>query len=42
VFDQCAQPPPLTDGDRCWLEPEQKRVLRDVDGRIGLRKAVSP
>jgi oligopeptide/dipeptide ABC transporter ATP-binding protein len=42
VFDQCAQPPPLRDGDRCWLEPEQKRVLRDVDGRIGLRKAVSP
>jgi oligopeptide/dipeptide ABC transporter ATP-binding protein len=42
VFDQCEQPPPLHDGDRCWLQPEQKRVLRDVDGRIGLRKAVSP
>jgi hypothetical protein len=24
--------------DRCWLEPEQKRRLREVDGRIGLRK----
>jgi oligopeptide/dipeptide ABC transporter ATP-binding protein len=42
VFDKCAQPPPLADGDRCWLDPEQKRRLREVDGRIGLRKAVSP
>ena len=22
--------------DRCWLTPEQKRRLRDVEGRIGL------
>jgi peptide/nickel transport system ATP-binding protein len=42
VFSKCDSPPPLVDGDRCWLEPEQKRVLREVDGRIGLRKAVSP
>jgi oligopeptide/dipeptide ABC transporter ATP-binding protein len=38
-FDKCAEPPPLH-GDRCWLEPDDKRRLRDVDGRIGLRKAV--
>ena len=42
VFSKCDSPPPLVDGNRCWLEPEQKRVLREVDGRIGLRKAVSP
>jgi len=41
VFDKCSEPPPLLDGNRCWLAPEQKRVLREVDGRIGLRKAVS-
>ena len=40
VFSKCDSPPPLVDGNRCWLEPEQKRVLREVDGRIGLRKAV--
>jgi oligopeptide/dipeptide ABC transporter ATP-binding protein len=40
VFDRCAEPPPLRDGDRCWLTPEQKRLLREVDGRIGLRKGV--
>jgi oligopeptide/dipeptide ABC transporter ATP-binding protein len=39
-FDKCSQPPPL-DGDRCWLSPDDKRRLRDVDGRIGLRKAVT-
>lgn len=38
-FDRCSEPPPL-DGDRCWLTPEDKRRLRTVDGRIGLRKAV--
>ncbi|HEV7420478.1 MAG TPA: ABC transporter ATP-binding protein [Mycobacterium sp.] len=41
VFDKCAEPPPLH-RDRCWLGPEQKRTLRDVDGRIGLRKPVAP
>jgi oligopeptide/dipeptide ABC transporter ATP-binding protein len=40
-FDKCAEPPPLH-GDRCWLEPAEKRRLRDIDGRIGLRKAVTP
>ena len=39
VFDKCAEPPPLH-RDRCWLTAEQKRTLRVVDGRIGLRKAV--
>jgi oligopeptide/dipeptide ABC transporter ATP-binding protein len=40
AFEKCTEPPPLRDGDRCWLELEQKRRLREVDGRIGLRKAV--
>ena len=35
-FEKCSEPPPL-DGDRCWLSPDDKRRLRDVDGRIGLR-----
>lgn len=42
-FDRCGEPPPLTgEGhlDRCWLTPDQKSTLRDVDGRIGLRKPV--
>lgn len=38
-FEKCSEPPPL-DGDRCWLSPDDKRRLRDVDGRIGLRKAI--
>ena len=41
-FDRCGQPPPLIDGDRCWLSLDDKRRLRDVDGRIGLRRAVGP
>jgi oligopeptide/dipeptide ABC transporter ATP-binding protein len=40
AFDRCAEPPPLRDDDRCWLEPAQQRVLREVDGRIGLAKPV--
>jgi len=40
-FDKCAEPPPLVDGDRCWLDPEDKRRLRDLDGRIGLQKGVA-
>jgi peptide/nickel transport system ATP-binding protein len=40
VFDKCAEPPPLH-RDRCWLSAEQKRTLRVVDGRIGLRKPVA-
>jgi oligopeptide/dipeptide ABC transporter ATP-binding protein len=39
-FDACGTPPPMHRG-RCWLDPEQKRRLRDVDGRIGLQRAVS-
>jgi peptide/nickel transport system ATP-binding protein len=39
VFEKCAEPPPLH-RDRCWLTDEQKRTLRMVDGRIGLRRAV--
>jgi oligopeptide/dipeptide ABC transporter ATP-binding protein len=40
-FAKCAEPPPL-DRDRCWLDPDEKRRLREVDGRIGLRKPVAP
>jgi oligopeptide/dipeptide ABC transporter ATP-binding protein len=44
AFEKCTEVPPLearvssTPGhlDRCWLEPERKRKLRVVDGRIGL------
>jgi len=39
-FDKCAEPPPL-DRDRCWLDLDDKRRLREVDGRIGLRKPVA-
>jgi oligopeptide/dipeptide ABC transporter ATP-binding protein len=45
-FDKCDEPPPLElrgdHDDRCWLKPEQKVRLRQVDGRIGLRKQVLP
>jgi peptide/nickel transport system ATP-binding protein/oligopeptide transport system ATP-binding protein len=46
AFDQCRQVPDLiaraTNGspdhlDRCWLEPERKQTLRQVDGQIGLQ-----
>ena len=48
VFDRCAEMPGLVariDGeanhlDRCWLEPERKRELRQVEGRIGLEEPV--
>jgi oligopeptide/dipeptide ABC transporter ATP-binding protein len=40
-FDKCSEPPPL-ERDRCWLDLEQKRQLREVDGRIGLQKPVAP
>ena len=44
AFERCGETPPLrgllpeVPGhlDRCWLEVEQKRELRTVDGRIGL------
>jgi oligopeptide/dipeptide ABC transporter ATP-binding protein len=43
-FPKCTQVPGLDARladqprhlDRCWLEPEQKRTLREVEGRIGL------
>ncbi|MGH2981262.1 MAG: ABC transporter ATP-binding protein [Solirubrobacterales bacterium] len=44
AFKQCERVPPLESRlpeapahlDRCWLEPERKRSLREVEGRIGL------
>jgi len=44
AFDPCRQVPPLQPRlpeapghlDRCWLTPEDKRVRREVGGRIGL------
>ena len=38
-FEKCSEPPPLVDGNRCWLDLDQKRLLRDVNGRIGLPRA---
>jgi peptide/nickel transport system ATP-binding protein/oligopeptide transport system ATP-binding protein len=48
AFDRCTRMPDLTarvEGDpghrdRCWLEPERKRELRQVEGRIGLEEPV--
>jgi oligopeptide/dipeptide ABC transporter ATP-binding protein len=45
-FGKCKEVPTLearlTDQrnhrDRCWLEPDQKRTLREVEGRIGLEE----
>jgi oligopeptide/dipeptide ABC transporter ATP-binding protein len=45
AFDRCTELPGLdarlddapAHRDRCWLSPEQKRELRVVDARIGLR-----
>ncbi len=44
AFGRCAEMPELAarladapaHRDRCWLEPERKRALREVEGRIGL------
>jgi oligopeptide/dipeptide ABC transporter ATP-binding protein len=44
AFDRCTEVPVLEARlpeapahlDRCWLEPERKRGLREVEGRIGL------
>jgi oligopeptide/dipeptide ABC transporter ATP-binding protein len=46
AFDRCLKVPPLESRvpeapdhlDRCWLNPEQKRTLRVVEGRIGLEE----
>jgi peptide/nickel transport system ATP-binding protein/oligopeptide transport system ATP-binding protein len=45
AFDRCLQIPELAARapdarghlDRCWLEPQQKQQLRQVNGQIGLR-----
>ncbi len=47
VFDRCTEVPELVSRlpeahlhlDRCWLEPERKRILRQVDDQIGLASA---
>jgi peptide/nickel transport system ATP-binding protein len=46
AFDRCEEIPGLEARaekgahlDRCWLTPEQKRELRNVEGRIGLAAA---
>jgi oligopeptide/dipeptide ABC transporter ATP-binding protein len=46
AFDRCAEVPSLevrggggAHADRCWLDSERKRALRDVGGRIGLEAA---
>jgi oligopeptide/dipeptide ABC transporter ATP-binding protein len=44
AFERCDEVPPLEPRlpdapnhlDRCWLEPDQKRSKREVEGRIGL------
>jgi oligopeptide/dipeptide ABC transporter ATP-binding protein len=46
AFGKCSRVPELADrlpehsghGDRCWLAPERKRELRQVEGRIGLEE----
>ena len=46
VFARCEGEPALevrvgggTHEDRCWLEPDNKRILRNVDGEVGLAMA---
>jgi len=47
AFDRCAEVPPLTSHlpeapdhlDRCWLDVERKRAVRNVDGEIALLNA---
>jgi oligopeptide/dipeptide ABC transporter ATP-binding protein len=49
AFKQCERVPPLESRlpeapvhlDRCWLGPDQKRSLREVEGRIGLQEPVA-
>jgi peptide/nickel transport system ATP-binding protein len=44
AFERCGETPPLRGGlpeapghlDRCWLQSQEKRKLREVEGRIGL------
>jgi oligopeptide/dipeptide ABC transporter ATP-binding protein len=47
AFAKCSEPPELKEraarakghADRCWLDPTDKKKLREVDGRIGLESA---
>jgi oligopeptide/dipeptide ABC transporter ATP-binding protein len=44
AFEKCTEPPGLEErlprakdhADRCWLDPSDKKELREVEGRIGL------
>jgi oligopeptide/dipeptide ABC transporter ATP-binding protein len=44
AFEKCTELPALEErlpganghADRCWLDPQDKRKLREVEGRIGL------
>jgi oligopeptide/dipeptide ABC transporter ATP-binding protein len=44
AFEKCGEPPALEErllrakdhADRCWLDPNDKKELREVEGRIGL------
>jgi oligopeptide/dipeptide ABC transporter ATP-binding protein len=46
AFEKCSELPDLEvrlpkvsgHADRCWLDPKDKKKLREVDGRIGLEK----
>jgi peptide/nickel transport system ATP-binding protein len=48
AFDRCPELPDLAarlaeapaHRDRCWIEPERKRELRQVEGRIGLEAPI--
>ncbi len=50
AFEKCVEVPQLAERvadapghwDRCWLEPERKRQLRNVDGQIGLAAPAGP
>jgi oligopeptide/dipeptide ABC transporter ATP-binding protein len=44
AFEKCTEPPDLVERlprakghpDRCWLDPKEKKEVREVEGRIGL------
>jgi peptide/nickel transport system ATP-binding protein/oligopeptide transport system ATP-binding protein len=50
AFDKCTELPQLEErlpaanghADRCWLDPQDKRNLREVEGRIGLEAPEVP
>jgi peptide/nickel transport system ATP-binding protein len=49
AYEHCEQVPGLESHlpaapahlDRCWLDPDRKRELREVEGRIGLEEPVA-